>query len=233
MSHTITLRKIEPVTHDSYRLVFDRPEGYDFTPGQATDMALDRDGWREETRPFTFTSQPEDPALEFTIKTYPEHAGVTREIATLVPGETVRIGGPWGAIHDAGPGIFIAGGAGVTPFIPILRRRARDGTLAGTHLIFANRTEDDIILREEWESMEDLRTTFPVDEHHPALPQGPVDGDLLERVVPDFGGLFYFCGPPAMRDPVLEALADHGVGQSQIVEEATPDPAARARLFAA
>ena len=29
-----------------------RPDGFDFTPGQAVDLALDRDGWREEKRPF-------------------------------------------------------------------------------------------------------------------------------------------------------------------------------------
>jgi hypothetical protein len=233
MSHRITLRRIEPVTHDTYRLVLDRPEGYDFTQGQATDVALDRDGWRDDTRPFTFTSQPEDDHLEFIIKTYPEHEGVTREIASLAPGEAVHVGAPWGAIRDAGPGTFIAGGAGVTPFIPILRRRHRDGTLAGCHLIFANKSADDIILRKEWEQMEDLRATFPVDSHDPVLPRGPVDADLLERFVGDFGGLFYFCGPPPMRAPVMEALGDHGVGPSQIVEEDKPGEYERARLFAA
>jgi len=233
MARQITLRSIEPVTHDTYRLVFDRPEAFDFTPGQATDMALDRNGWREETRPFTMTSQPEDDHLEFVIKTYPEHEGVTREIQTLAPGETVLVGRPWGAIHDEGPGTFIAGGAGVTPFIPILRRRARDGTLDGSHLIFANKTEADIILREEWERMEDLRTTFPIDADHPVLPRGPVDAELLGRYVRSFEGAFYFCGPPAMKEPVMEALGEHGVGASQIVMEDKPDDAERARLFAA
>src|SRR6056297_1291666 len=123
MPRPILLKSIEPVTHDTYRLECERPDGYDFRPGQATDLALDREGWRDQTRPFTFTSQPEDPRLEFVIKTYPAHHGVTSEVATLIPGEKLLIGLPWGAIHDSGPGVFIAGGAGVTPFIPILRRR--------------------------------------------------------------------------------------------------------------
>ena len=76
--HRITLCEISALTHDTNRLVFTRPEGYDFTPGQATDFALDQDGWREETRPFTFTSQPDEPILEFTIKSYPDHDGVTK-----------------------------------------------------------------------------------------------------------------------------------------------------------
>ena len=233
MAHHLTLRQIDKVAHDVCRLVFDRPDGFDFTPGQATDMALDREGWREEFRPFTLTSQPEDPHLEYVIKIYPEHAGVTNEIGTLMPGETVRIGAPWGAIRDAGPGTFIAGGAGVTPFIPILRRRARDGTLGASHLVFANRDERDILLRDEWEAIPGLRTTFVLDAARPGYPQGPVDGDLLEERVGDFSGIFYVCGPPPMTEAVIEALHDHGVSDVQIVREQKPGQDERARLFAA
>ncbi len=219
MAHHLTLRHIEKVAHDACRLVFDRPSGFDFTPGEATEMALDRDGWREEWRPFTLTSQPEDDHLEYVIKLYPSHAGVTNEIGTLVPGETVQIGEPWGAIHDAGPGTFIAGGAGVTPFIPILRRRARDGTLGDSHLVFANKDERDILLRAEWEGMDGLRTTFVLDADRPGFPQGPIDAELLEERVGDFSGIFYVCGPPAMIEAVIAALHDHGVSDVQIVQE--------------
>ena len=233
MARHPVLRQIEPLTHDTWRLVLDRPEGFDFTPGQAVDLALDRDGWRDETRPFTLTSQPEDPSLEFVIKSYPAHDGVTARVATLQPGERVLMGEPWGAIRDVGPGTFIAGGAGVTPFIPILRRRARAGTLAGCQLVFANRCPADIILRQEWEGMADLQTTFPVDAPEGDLPAGPIDGDLLERVVPDFGGTFYLCGPPAMERAARAALREHGVSDAQIVTEDMPAEETRAQLFAA
>ena len=99
MSHTLTLKSIDAVTHDTYHLVFDRPDGFDFTPGQAVDLALDRDGWREEKRPFTFTSLPGDDDLEFVIKSYPDHDGVTEQIAkrpgkqrsSTIPGARSRI----------------------------------------------------------------------------------------------------------------------------------------------
>jgi len=219
MTHSITLRHIEPVTHDTYRLVFDRPDGYTFEPGQATELALDRGGWRDEGRPFTFTSQPEDDHLEFTIKTYHDHAGVTREIATLTPGENALIGPAWGAIHDIGPGTFLAGGAGITPFIPILRRRSREGALDGCRLIFANKSVRDIILREEWEAMNGLETIFVLDEPEPGFPHGPVDSALLEARVNDFSCPFYVCGPPGFIEAVESALREHGVREDQIVQE--------------
>ena len=79
MGHRILLKKIEFITHNVLRLVTEKPVNYTYTPGQATEISLDRKGFRDEKRPFTFTSLPEDPELEFTIKVYPAHRGVTEQ----------------------------------------------------------------------------------------------------------------------------------------------------------
>jgi ferredoxin-NADP reductase len=211
MSHRLVLDRIEPVTHDTNHLVFPRPEGFEFTPGQATELTLDRDGWRDEGRPFTFVSQPGDDTLEFVIKSYPERDGVTARIAELAPGDAVEITEPFGAIHDRGPGVFIAGGAGVTPFIPILRRRAMENALEGCMLIFSNKRERDIILRQEWEGMHDLLTIFTVTaEPTEGLPHARIDRDFLAEAVKDFDQTFYVCGPPKMVDDVTAALRELG-----------------------
>lgn len=179
MTRTLTLRSITPVTHDTHQLEFDRPEGFDYTPGQAVDMALDQDGWRDSAHPFTMTSLPGDETLQFVIKSYPEeaegHEGMTARVARLQPGDTVLVEDPWGAIHDAGDGVFIAGGAGVTPFISILRDKlARKGTLSGNTLVFSNKTERDIILRDAFEKMPGLKTCFIVtDEEDSPLASRP------------------------------------------------------------
>jgi ferredoxin-NADP reductase len=221
MTHRLTLREIDPVTHDVNRLVFDRPEGYDFTPGQATLMRLDRDGWRDEERPFTFTSLPGEDRLEFVIKSYPSHDGVTTRIAALQPGDQVLIGEPWGAIEDRGPGCFIAGGAGITPFIAILRARAeREGDLGGSMLIFSNKAERDIILRQEWLAMPGLNTILTVtDEDTEALPKRRVDDDFLDEVVTDWAQPFYLCGPPPMVEDLTRTLEARGVTGGQLVTE--------------
>lgn len=221
MTHRLTLQAIEPVTHDVHRLGFPKPDGFDFTPGQATELSLDRDGWRDEGRPFTFTSLPHEDRLEFTIKSYPEHDGVTKRIGEMVPGDQVLIGDAWGAIEDKGPGTFIAGGAGVTPFIAVLRARLdRDGTLEGSSLIFANKRERDIILRGEFEAMQGLRTLWVLsDEEVEGLHHGQVDGDFLDAQLGDFSGIFYLCGPPPMEQAVGRALAARGVAGDRLVTE--------------
>lgn len=220
MTHQIELLETVPLTPDTAHYVFSKPEGYEFKPGQATDLAIDRDGWRNEERPFTFTSAPEAPVLSFVIKSYPDHEGVTNELPDLKPGDTVKVSDPWGAIEDKGPGTFIAGGAGITPFLGILRDRARQGDLDGCHLIFANKSTEDIILYPLWEGLEDLRTTYLVEhDAEDGQREGQIDAALLDDVVGDWGGRFYVCGPPAMEDTVAKLLKKRGVSDERLIRE--------------
>lgn len=221
MPHSLTLQAIRPVTHNVNELTFERPEGFDFTPGQATDFALDRDGWRNEQRPFTFTSLPGAEHLQFTIKSYPSHDGVTEQIGKMQPGDGVIIEDPWGAIADKGPGTIIAGGAGLTPFLSILRaRQAEHGTLEGYHLIFSNSTEKDIILREELERMPGLALDLVLsDEDVDGLHHGKIDADYLDNAGIDFDGIVYLCGPPPMEEDLTTALKARGVSDERLVTE--------------
>ena len=153
MQTSVKILNIRKITHDVRRYTLEKPDGYQFEPGQATDVSIDRDGWRTKKNPFTFTALAEWDHLEFTIKSYFDHDGVTKALWELSPGDRLILRDPWGTITYQGPGTFIAGGAGVTPFIAILRRLQADGKLAGHRLIASNHKADDIILRDEFEAM--------------------------------------------------------------------------------
>ena len=220
MAHSVAILNTENVTHNVVRLTVEKPDGYEYTPGQATDVALDRDDWRDEQRPFTFTSLTDADHLEFTIKVYPDHDGVTEQIGKLQKGDRLLIDEPWGAIQYKGPGAFIAGGAGVTPFIAILRDLQRKGEMNGQKLIFSNSTERDIILREEFEGMDGLECLFTVtDQDDSPLARGMVDKDFLKKHVDDFSQEFYVCGPPKMIDSVTDDLKALGADPDSVVLE--------------
>jgi len=225
MTRRLTLQRITPLNHSVFHLVFDRPEGLAFTPGQAVDMALDRDGWRETRHPFTFTSLPSEEAAEFVIKTYPEdaegHEGMTARIAQMQPGDAVLVEDPWGAIKDEGDGLFLAGGAGVTPFIAVLRDKlARAGTLEGNTLIFSNETEQDIFLKAFFEDMPGLRTRFIVtQDKDSALYHPRIDSALLKDYLQPDRDTCYVCGPDAMLEDMSDLLRERGVPADRIVTE--------------
>ena len=220
MTYRLVLQDRTPVTHDVNKFTFNRPDGIQFEQGQATELTLQKEGYRDEGRPFTFTSQPEDDRLEFVIKSYPDHDGVTEQLADITPGTEVEIVEPFGAITDHGPGVFLAAGAGITPFISILRKHDRENMMKGCTLIFSNKTEKDIIMRGEWEAMQDLETHFvTTDEKAEGLHHGEIDKEFLKTHVADFNRQFYICGPQGFVDDMRDMLKDLGADGDRIVTE--------------
>ncbi|HEX6983085.1 MAG TPA: FAD-binding oxidoreductase [Balneolaceae bacterium] len=223
MSHTVTIRNIEPVTHDVKRFTFDRPQRYNFIPGQATEVSIDKEGWRDKKRPFTFTSLADDPYLEFTVKIYEEHNGVTNQLGNLHIEDRLIIREPWGTIQYKGPGVFLAGGAGVTPFIAILRSLYQDEEeMHGNKLIFSNKTEQDIILKDEFEAMFgpdfiNVITDEPTDKYINL--NGFIDKKFLEHTIDNFDQPFYVCGPPPFIDAMLGYLKELGADAESLVFE--------------
>jgi ferredoxin-NADP reductase len=210
----------EQVTHDVKRFRVEKPTGYSFIPGQATDVSINTTDLRNKKRPFTFTGLNNEAYLEFTIKIYPSHKGVTNELGKLEPDDELIIRDPWGAISYKGKGVFIAGGAGITPFISIFRDLQTKNEIAGNTLIFANKTKADIILENEFKKLTGLEfINILSDEQAEGYYHGMISEDFLKRNISDFSQKFYLCGPPPMMTAVKKQLANLGVGKNSIVLE--------------
>lgn len=220
MKQLVEILSIEPITHDVLRIRTEKPNGLTFVPGQATEIFLTKDGWEDEGRPFTFTSLPKDDYLEFTIKTYPDHKGVTNEFLHLKNKDELIVNDVFGAIQYKGEGTFVAGGAGVTPFISILRDLKSKNKLGNNKLIFANRTKADIILNEEMQQM--LGANFInilSQEHLEPYAFGNITADFIceNSALENY---FYLCGPPPMMAAVeRQLLALHVPKQKLITED--------------
>src|SRR6476620_3452944 len=96
--HIVKIIGIKPVTHNVKQFRLNRPGGYQFVPGQATEVSINKPEWKEERRPFTFTGLADDPFLEFTIKIYNDHQGVTNALDALQEGDEMILRDVWGAI---------------------------------------------------------------------------------------------------------------------------------------
>jgi ferredoxin-NADP reductase len=218
--HEVKILKIENVTHNVKRFTISKPGTYEFTPGQATDVVIDQPGWKTERRPFTFTSLNEWDTLEFTIKIYDDHNGVTNELGKLKAGDQLIIHDVWGAIHYKGEGVFIAGGAGVTPFIAILRKLHHEHKIGNNKLIFSNRTTKDIILKDEFQQMlgDNFINTI-TNEKTDEYDNAKIDQSYLKRKIQNFDQYFYICGPDAMVEDIHKDLLALEVQEEKIVTE--------------
>lgn len=218
--HIVKILATEPVTHNVKKFRVEKPAGYSFVPGQATEVAINEERWREERRPFTFTCLNNEDYLEFTIKIYNDHDGVTHRLGELITGDELILHDVWGAIQYRGEGIFIAGGAGITPFIAIFRELERTGKVGKNKLIFSNKTEKDIILKEEFEKI--LGPNFIntlTRENTGRYDHRKIDRSYLREKITDFSQQFYICGPDAMVQDIQKDLAALGAPDSVVTVE--------------
>lgn len=218
--HVVKVISVEPVTHDVRRFTIEKPQGYHFIPGQATEISINKPRWDKERRPFTFTSLNEWPYLEFTIKIYSDHDGVTNQLGQLKAGDELLIHDVWGAIQYKGEGTFIAGGAGVTPFIAIFRQLHKDKKIGKNTLLFSNKTTKDIILKDEFEKMLGSRFINTITkEEAQGYDHHIIDEAYLKEKIKDFNQQFYICGPDPMVAAIKTALGKLGAQDSVITVE--------------
>ncbi|MEX2513069.1 MAG: FAD-binding oxidoreductase [Cyclobacteriaceae bacterium] len=220
-NYKVKILKKQKVTHDTHSFQVEKPDGYTFIPGQATEVSLLKAGWEDEKRPFTFTSLPKDLHLEFTIKSYDDHEGVTKQLGNAVVGDALEIGEAWGAIEYKGEGVFIAGGAGITPFISIFRDLREKNRIGNNQLIFANKTNDDIILFEELKTILGHKFYNIIDEQKDtAYDRGRINSAYLKDKISDFKNQhFYLCGPKGFMKAVESALKELGADPNSLVFE--------------
>ncbi|MEQ5789438.1 flavodoxin reductase [Muricauda sp. NFXS6] len=219
-SHTVKIKSIELINYNVLRIVTEKPNDYNFEPGQATEISINQENWKDEKRPFTFTNLPTEDVLEFTIKVYPEHDGVTAKLTELDVGDELVVGDVFGAIKFKGNGIFLAGGAGVTPFIAIFKSLEEQSKMSNNTLIFANKTVKDIFLEDWFSSL--LGSNFLnilSKEDAEKYAHGHIDEKYLKDTVSDFLQYFYVCGPPKMIESVVEDLKKLGAKDDKIVTE--------------
>ena len=223
MVHRTTILMTEFVTHDVKRFIVTKPDTFSFTPGQGVELVIDQEKWREEEgRPFTPTGLVTDGVLEFIVKRYPEHKGVTDKMHTLKPGDNLLMSESFGTIAYRKPGVFIAAGAGITPFLAIFRQLALDNATAKQKLIFSNKTPADIICEKE------LLYYFGYNCHllctrdsGPRYINGYIDRPYLQKAIDNREQYehVYVCGPETFVEEVNVIVKEMGYSAESLIYE--------------
>ncbi|MGA1836963.1 ferric reductase-like transmembrane domain-containing protein [Herbiconiux sp. 11R-BC] len=215
---TISLRPRDPAS----RLT--RP--FHFDPGQFAWLQARRSPFALTYHPFSISSSAEHPeSIRFSIK---QHERFSRDIADLVPGETMYLDGPFGAfvLPETGPVVFIGAGVGVTPLLSMLETLADRGDRRSCELWLGNRSETTIACLAQIEHLErrlDLTVVHVLSRASDAWTgaRGRVDADFVAVRLPGVapGSSFCICGPDAMMDAVEAALATGGVPRDVVHSE--------------
>ncbi|MDB5012481.1 MAG: mmoC, partial [Daejeonella sp.] len=190
--HIVKVLKADFITHNVKRFVLEKPVGYSFVSGQATDVSINKPGFEEELRPFTFTSVNDSNYLEFIIKIYSDHDGITKKLGQVIAGDELIVHDVFGTISYRGAGLYIAAGAGITPFISIFRDLKALNKLAGNTLLFGNRTAQDVILEEELQELLGGNFISIVEKEEGNVgPAKLIDRDLVKACIKDSSGFYY------------------------------------------
>jgi cytochrome-b5 reductase len=145
-------------------------------------------------------------------------------MAALIPGAVVKIKGPKGQmrytpnmVREMG---MLAGGTGITPMLQIIRAIMKDPEdRTVVNLIYANVTEDDILLRED---LEGLARQYPQFKLHLVVEKAGNNwnggvGFITEGMIREFCPppskdiKILICGPP----PMVSAMKKHTEVSSQ------------------
>ncbi len=187
----------------------------DYIPGQYVEVGILRDfeDRRGRGRIFTLTSVPDEPQLKFVLKFPQPGSNYKRELWSLTPGETVKIGDAMGDVvlpkNARIPLVFIAGGLGIASFVSSLRSIEFAEESRTVHLFYGRRTIAD-------NPYSDLLERFPFASRQTVVSPARISvEDVLAATTPE--SLFFISGSQRFVENFRAELATRGIGHERIV----------------
>lgn len=235
---TLPLKEKILVAPNVYRLTFTLPRSdsvLGLPIGQHVAIKAVIDG-KNVSRSYTPVSNNWDRGiLRLVIKVYPDGQLTSKFFEPLEIGDEVPFRGPKGAMQYY-PGIcknigMVAGGTGITPMFQLIRAICEsDYDTTAVSLIYANRTEEDILLRTELDAYarrypKNFKVHYMLD-HPPEdwkFGTGYVTGEVMTEKLPGpaIDTKIMLCGPPGMVNASKKALVDLGFEQPGVAAKAT------------
>lgn len=195
----VVLHRREVVADGVVQLTFTRVDGAVFPvwePGAHLDLVLGPDLVRQ----YSLCGDPDDrTALTVAVLNVPNSRGGSRRIhEELTEGDRLRLRGPRNTFRfrSATRYVFVAGGIGITPLMPMVAAAAATG--AQWHLIYGGRSRSSMAFHEKLTAAHGDRVSVVAEDEN-----GVLDLDTL-LAQPDTRTRVYCCGP----EPLLRAVEE-------------------------
>ncbi len=224
-SFTSRLIKKEQLTGDTYSFYFERPENFEFIPGQYIKMVLNIENPddRGTSRFFSLPSSPSE-RDHLMITTRLLQSSFKKKLGSLLIGTEVQMRGPHGMFvldeQDRRQKIYLAGGIGITPARSMLvYMRDKNLSIPFTLMVsFSNR--DEIIFFDDLSSLSnEVRKIIYV----VTSDEGRIDDEKIRKNIPDFlNSLFYISGPAGFVEAMEKLVKSLRVPEENIKAEDFP-----------
>jgi len=220
----VSSRPLTPTTH---AIEVEKPEAFTFGPTQFTFLQLQTvEGM--DARPMSLATSPTRPHLEYAVRL--SHSPYKRAFAALQPNDEVRVFGPIGdfVLHETRPAVLLAGGIGITPLKGMAEYAADKALPIPIRLVYSNRSEDEIVYRDELDVLEQQNSRFRVlytltrtaDKLWRGL-SGRIDRELLKEAALGLADpIYYVSGTPSMVAGTLRLLRGLEIPDADIEIEA-------------
>ncbi|MBV8605481.1 MAG: fatty acid desaturase [Pelomonas sp.] len=214
------------LTHDITALEVQLDQGLPYRAGQYAQLSLG--ALPGVSRNYSFaTPTRADACVRFLVRRVPQGRFSTLVNETDLVGETVQIEGPhgdfWLRASDA-PLLLVGGGSGLAPLLAMLHDALDTGQDArAATLLFGARAPRDLYALDELDAIArrwrgGLRVVPVLSEAAADASWHGARGLVTEAIAAHLppGAVAYLCGPPAMVDAAVAALAAQGVARERI-----------------
>ena len=197
MNFETRLEKIVPRTPDTKSFLFPRPDGFDYKAGQWMYVNI-KIGGISKMHHFTIASSPTEDYLMFTKKI--TDSEYSQALDTYKGGEWFKLWGPFGDFTFSGehPKLgFLSGGIGITPLRSMLRYIVDKKLPTDVKMLYANKTEKDIVFRDELDEMQRSDRNIRIENVLTREPEwkglkGHINSQMIKEQIPDFRERTFF-----------------------------------------
>lgn len=222
------------VANDTFVLMFEKPNDFEFKPGQYGGFTLINPSETDAggiTRRFSLLSRPDDEHI--AIVTRRQNSAYKRVLLSLPINDEVKFAGPTGifTLHDDPiiPAVLIAGGIGIAPFMCMIRDATAKHSTQQIFLFYGNQSKEDTAFLDELIEIETVNPYFKLIPVF-AKPDETWEGETgfitdttVKKYISDLDGpIYYICGSPVMVTALQETLAEMGINEDRIKIEDFP-----------
>jgi len=228
MEYLVKFLTKKTVAENTVTFYFDKPESFNFQPGQYIDLFLKNESGESALHIFSLSSAPEEKDLAITTRlTGSKYKNI---LNSLEPNAAVRINGPLGNLilpnETTQKIVFLAGGIGITPFRSMLKSEEIKISERDLTLFYANPDQAKTAFFEEFNRLKLKNFHFvPImtQDSNWTGETARISEPLLNKYLGDLSNyLFYIVGSMGFSNAVRDTLQSACVLEKNIRVEEFP-----------